>query len=160
MSRKPLLHLACLLALTAPMAQAGADEHHHHGPAAVSAALHLNHGQKWETDGPLRDGMGRIRAAMAARLEAIHGGRLSRAGYGKLAAQLEKEVGGIVGACKLPEEADAMLHLLIAELGAGIDTMAGRNKGTDPRRGAVGVMGALENYGRYFDHPGWQPLAH
>ena len=149
--------LLCLMLGGAAMAPAVAAEHHHH---AGGASLHLNQGQKWATDGPLRQGMANIRAAMADQLQAIHAGRLSRAEYGKLAQALEREVGSIVAACKLPEEADAMLHPVLADLGAGIDAMAGRMKGATPRRGALRVLGALENYGRYFDHPGWQPLVH
>ena len=97
---------------------------------------------------------------MEPRLAEIHGNRLNRAGYAKLAAGLEREVGGIVAACKLAPEADAMLHLVLADLGAGIEAMAGKSKGGDPRRGAAKVLGALEDYGRYFDHPGWKPMAH
>lgn len=149
--------LLCLMVWGAALVPAAAAEHHHHGG---EASLYLNQGQKWATDDPLRQGMGHIRAAMAAKLQAIHTKRLSQAEYGKLAAQLEQEVGGIVAACKLPEEADAMLHLVLADLGAGADAMAGRTKGSEPRQGALKVLGALEDYGRYFDHPGWQPLGH
>ena len=60
-------------------------------------------------------------------------------------------------AAKYPER---VLHLVLADLGAGIEAMAGKSKGSDPRRGAAKVLGALEDYGRYFDHPGWKPMAH
>lgn len=150
--------LLCLCVGALPLALAAAEEHHHHHDGAVS--LHLNQGQKWATDGPLRQGMDHIRTAMAAKLPAIHAKHLSPVGYERLAASLEAEVGGIVAACKLPEESDAMLHLVLADLGAGIEIMAGHTQGGEPRQGALRVLGALEEYGRYFDHPGWKTLAH
>lgn len=149
--------LLCLMVWGAMLTPATAAEHHHHGG---EAGLHLNQGQKWATDGPLRQGMANIRAAMADKLPTIHAKRLNQAEYGKLAQVLEQEVGAIVATCKLPEEADAVLHPILAELGAGIDAMAGRTKRALPRQGALKVLGALEKYDRYFDHPGWQPLGH
>lgn len=160
MNKNPLVTVLCLLALAAPLSSSLAADHSHHHHGAATPTLQLNQGQKWATDAPLRDGMSRIQAAMEPRLAEIHGNRLNRAGYAKLAAGLEREVGGIVAACKLAPEADAMLHLVLADLGAGIEAMAGKSKGGDPRRGAAKVLGALEDYGRYFDHPGWKPMAH
>ena len=123
MNMKSLLFV--VLVGGAALAPAVAAEHHHHPQDAnQGTTLHLNQGQKWATDGPLRQGMANIRAAMADQLQAIHAGRLSRAEYGKLAQALEREVGSIVAACKLPEEADGVLHPVLADLGAGIDAMA------------------------------------
>lgn len=154
-----LLRLCCLLALAAPGASALAAEHAHHPHAAgASAGLQLDHGRKWATDAPLRAGMAHIQAAMAAQGDAIQG--LSRAEYRKLADRLQQEVVAIVAACKLEPEADAMLHRVLADLGDGIGAMAGRHKKETPLQGARRVLGALDNYHRYFDHPGWKPLGH
>ena len=87
-----------LLALAAPLSSSLAADHSHHHHGAATPTLQLNQGQKWATDAPLRDGMSRIQAAMEPRLAEIHGNRLNRAGYAKLAAGLEREVGGIVAA--------------------------------------------------------------
>ena len=104
--------------------------------------------------------MGRVRTAMAQALPAIHADKAKAKQYGDLGTAVEKEAAYIVANCHLPPEADAMLHLVIAELLAGADAMQGKTKGAPPREGAVKVAQALDDYGRFFDHPGWQPLAH
>ena len=59
--------------------------------------------------------------------------------------------------CKLDENADAMLHLLLADIIAGADAMAGQDS-SEARKGAEKIAHALENYPTYFDHPGWRGL--
>lgn len=58
---------------------------HQHG-AGAPAKLALDHGKKWATDEPLRKGMGEIRALLAGRLAAIHGGKLTSDEYKALGA--------------------------------------------------------------------------
>jgi len=62
-----------------------------------------------------------------------------------LAKKVESEVAGIVQNCKLEPEADAQLHIVIADLMAGAD---------DAER----VAKALNAYGEHFDHAGWKRL--
>ena len=117
----------------------------------------LNHGAKWATDEPLRQGMSAVRAAFAEKLDAIHSDTLPAAEYKALGDKTRREVGTIVAQCKLTPEADAVLHVIIAELLAGADILTGTSQGT-PREGAHRIVMALENYGTYFDHPEWQGL--
>jgi hypothetical protein len=133
------------------------DHAHEHGAEATT--LQLNDGRKWETDAPLRASMGRIRKAMSGALHAIHADRLSPKAYDRLAQTVEREVGRIVAECRLPAAADAQLHLVVAELLAGAERMAGKADG-QRRAGAVQVIGALDDYGGHFDHAGFKPLAH
>lgn len=153
--------LAAALALTAA-GQAGAqhkhDDHAAHGQGATT--LQLNAGKKWETDAPLRQSMANIRQTMEASLHDIHENRLAAAGYGKLAHQVEGEVGNIVSNCKLEPQADAQLHLIVADLLAGAEQMAGKVKKAKRQNGAVKVIGALDNYARYFDDPHFKPIKH
>jgi len=58
---------------------------------------------------------------------------------------------------KLPTDADAMLHLIVADLVAGADIMQGKAAG-DPADGAHKVVTAANAYGRYFNDAGWKPL--
>lgn len=138
----------------APIAYAAAPEHDH---AHAAAAQPLPAGQRWATDETLRKGMNSIRSAYAPKLAAIHGDRLAAADYQQLADTTGQEIANIVANCKLPPEADAALHGIIAQMGEGMDAMAGQSA-TKPRDGAVKVVAALDRYGQTFDHPGWKRL--
>jgi len=126
--------LAASLAAAAPAF--AAEDAHSHGHAAEEAKLVLDHGKKWPTDAPLRQGMENIRAVVAkgAKDEA-------------LAKAVETEVAGIVQNCKLEPEADEQLHIVIAELMAGAEA-----------KDAERVAKALNAYGEHFDHAGWKRL--
>jgi hypothetical protein len=117
--------------------------------------LVLDNGRKWATDVPLRQGMDGIRTAMASRIPAIHAGKLKAADYQALGGEVEAHVADIVGNCKLSPEADAVLHVVVADLLAGADQM---KSGKDAAAGAHKVVVAANDYARYFDHPGWKPL--
>ena len=146
---------AMAAALSVP-ALAQAVTHDHSGAAPHN--LTLNQGHRWATDGPLRAGMGRIRSLVEPQLGAAHAGKLTPAQYRELAMQVETEVGGIVANCKLEPKADAMLHLVIADIGAGTDTMAGKNAKARPALGLVKVAQAVNQYGSHFDDPGFKPI--
>lgn len=152
-----MLALAAALAVGAGApAFAASTQDHAHGVTAP-AKLTLDHGKKWTTDAPLRKRMGEIRTLFANQLAAIHAGKLSAGDYQALGLAVEQQVGGIVAECRLPPEADAMLHLIVAELLEGADIMQGKAAGK-PAEGAHRVVVAANNYGRYFDHKGWKPL--
>ena len=151
--------MAALLAAGAPVqAQTAA---HDHGSAAPQE-LQLNQGRKWSTDAPLRQGMKNIRGLVAPKLQAAHAGRLQPAQYRDLAGQVEREVAFIVQNCKLAPEADAQLHLVIADIGAGVDAMNGKTAGTPAADGLLRVTHALNQYQTHFDHPGFRaiPITH
>ena len=147
--------VAMAAALSAPALAQTAT--HDHG-AAAPHKLTLNQGRKWTTDEPLRASMGRIRGLVEPQLGAAHAGKLTSAQYRELATQVETEVGGIVANCKLEPKADAMLHLVIADIGAGTDAMAGKDAQTRPALGLVKVAQAVNQYGSHFDHPGFKPI--
>ena len=149
--------LAALVFALGASAPALAADTHAHGAAAPSK-LTLDHGKKWTTDAPLRQRMGEIRALLAPQLGPIHAGKLPSADYQALGAAVEQKVAAIVAECKLPPDADAMLHLIVADLVAGADIMQGKTDGK-PADGAHKVVTAANAYGRYFDHAGWKPLA-
>ncbi|HMZ82756.1 MAG TPA: hypothetical protein PLT94_10220 [Rhodocyclaceae bacterium] len=137
-----------------------AGEPHRHDSHAAAHGLVLDDGRKWPTDPPLRDAMTVIRKDIDASLHDIHRNRLSNARYAALAATVEARVADIVANCKLAPEADAQLHLVIADLLDGAAGMAGKRKDVRRSQGAAKVVSALQNYGNFFDHPGWQPIAH
>jgi hypothetical protein len=145
MIRKTALALSLALAFAAPVAYGQAA--HDHGHAADEAKLVLNQGQKWPTDAPLRQGMENIRNALGSRMK-----------YQALAPKVAAEVAGIVQNCKLEPEADAQLHIVIAEIMAGVEAMEGKVQGETRRAGAERIARALEAYGEHFDHAGWKRL--
>lgn len=150
-----LAAIALATTLTGPaVAQTPAHSHDAHAPHKLS----LNQGSKWATDQALREGMDRIRGLVEPRIGAAHGGALTPGQYRELAMQVETAVGGIVANCKLEPQADAMLHLVIAELGEGTDAMAGRKAEMGPGDGLAKVVLAVNGYGRHFDHPGFAPI--
>lgn len=137
---------------TANAAEAG----HDHGHAAT-AAKPLPAGKRWTTDAPLRDSMTQIRQSLESKLDAIHKNKLPADEYKALAEHTDKQIANIVANCKLPPDADAALHGIIAQIGEGTEAMAGKSK-LEPREGAIKIVKALDEYGRTFDHPRWKPL--
>jgi len=159
MKRNLLLPLAAVvLIVTAAPGQAvlAAEDHHHHGESSTPVQkLQLNAGKKWATDAALRQSMDDINQAMAKALPLIHKDRFGDSDYAALATTINQKVGYAVEHCKLDAKADAMLHLVIAELMAGAEIMEGKT--TAARHdGAVRVRQALESYGKYFQHPNWK----
>ena len=149
--------LAGLCLALAGNAVAATDQHAAGHAHEAPAKLELDHGRRWATDAPLRRGMDALRAAFAGRLAAIHAGTLAPADYAALGATIEGGVATIVAECKLEPKADAVLHVIVAELLAAADVLQGRVPGT-PAAGAHRAVTALNDYGRYFDHPQWQAL--
>ena len=152
MQTKLSVFLVALFLAAASNIHAAETHHHHH--AAEPAKLQLNAGKKWATDAPLRQAMNDINQAMAKALPAIHKNQFGNEDYQALAATISARVGDAVAQCKLEPKADAMLHLVIADLMAGAGIM--EEKSTQTRHdGAVKVLEALKSYGKYFQHPAW-----
>lgn len=135
-------------------------QHETHAGHGAPTSLQLNSGMKWETDEALRKAMGNIRQALAASLDRIHENRLPATGYGALARKVDSEVGNIVSNCKLGPMADAQLHLIVADLLAGSELMAGKTKPAKRQDGALKVIGALEKYSTYFNDPHFKAIIH
>lgn len=153
------LLIACAISAVAGFvsaSQALAAGEHGHGSNAP--ALKLNAGSKWQTDAPLRQGMVRIRASVEPRLGAVHGGKFTTVQYEAMGKAVEEQLAYIVANCKLAPEADAVLHGVIAEMSDGSDVVSGKKAVDDRSKGVVHLVNALNNYGQYFDHPGWTPV--
>ena len=157
-TRKRLVATAMLAACLSVGAQiAFAQDHHAHHDGGA-AHLTLNNGKKWATDDNLRQGMTNIRDVLAAELPLIHSGKASAGQYHALAKKVNDQIAFMVQNCKLDKEADAMLHLVLAELTAGADAMSSQKGGKARGHGAEKIAHAMEDYATYFDHPGWHGL--
>ncbi|HEU0234281.1 MAG TPA: hypothetical protein VFQ94_04035 [Gallionella sp.] len=151
------LSTAALLSMSAGETLAQGHDHGHSHDAGEAAQLTLNNGKKWATDDSLRLGMDRIRDALAAELPAIHSGKATAEQYRALAQKANDQIAFMVKNCKLEPKADAMLHLVLADIIAGADAMMAQD-GSGAHKGAAKIAHALDNYAAYFDHPGWRGL--
>ena len=146
--------LSTIALLSASAETVLAQEHDHSHGNGKLAQLTLNNGKKWAADDNLRQGMSRIRDALAAELPAIHSGKATAEQYRTLAQKTNDQIAFMVKNCKLDRKADAMLHLVLANIIAGADAMTTQDGGK-ARKGAEKIAHALDNYVVYFDHPGW-----
>lgn len=152
-----ILSLAAV-ALAFPLAVLAAETSSHgHGEHGAQKVT-LNAGKKWPTDDALRKGMTSIRTSVAAALPAVHAGKVSNAEYAALGKDMGAQVAYIVQNCKLDPEADAQLHVVVADIVNGIDTVEGKQQDKARALGVVKVAQALNTYGKHFDHKGWQPI--
>lgn len=136
-----------------------AEEHHHH-ESSENTKLTLDSGKKWETDAPLRGGMLGIKTALEAKISDIHEKKATKAQYLELSNAIMKNVNSIFENCKLTAQADAQLHIVLAQIMDGASTMKNASKVSEMRKGAVKVIQALDQYSEHFNHPNWTPLKH
>ena len=140
------LGLAVSMSLTALLVMA--EDHEHHD--LDSMQLELNAGQKWETDAPLRQAMREIGQAVNSSLEAIHNNKLDATGYEAIAEEVNQQVAYMVENCELEPAADAQLHIVIARLMDGAQSIEKNNEVEEKRKGAEKLVGALDSYADYF----------
>jgi hypothetical protein len=146
---------AVALAALGPASAVLAADAHAHGDGAAPVKLHLDHGRKWATDDALRRGMEAIRDSVHRAPAPLHKATAKPEAYAELGRRVETQVGRIVRECKLAPDADAQLHIVVAEIIAGADAMKGARDPVTGRAGLVRVDGALKSYAKYFDHPNW-----
>lgn len=156
---KSPVFLLIAAALAVPLTTMAASDGHDHGAAKHKSKIELNSGKKWATDDPLRQGMNGIRTIAATTLPAAHSGKASDADYDAFGREVTAQITGIVQNCKLDPKADAQLHTVIEDMLAGVETAEGKQSGKKRASGVVKVVQALNTYGKYFDHPGWKPVA-
>lgn len=152
--RQALIRMVLVLLMSSAPGVAGAHDHEHSHDEGTTGKLELKQGAKWPTDTHLRQGMDGIRQAMLEKTAELSGGALSADQAHMLSQKVNEQIAFMVQNCKLDKEADAMLHLVLADIIAGADAMAGQDM-DKARQGAEKISHALENYGVYFDHPGW-----
>lgn len=143
-----------LFSMTTPI-QAGNHPQDEHGDAQhhlADSQLQLNHGEKWQTDTPLRDGMQHIYDAAMKLAPAYHASKLTQADANSLATHISEQVQFMVSNCKLEPLADGTLHVLIGELFQGAEALKTNPLATD---GLPRIIRTLDTYPQYFDHPGW-----
>ena len=133
-----------------------AADPHDHGSGGTDTQLTLDHGQKWKGDQPLRQSMTNIQTLMKTNLTAIHDNKLSPEKYRELGLGIKKETDHIFKNCKLAPKADQMLHLILVKILKAQSAFSSQDSTVSTHDAAVLVLTALDEYGKYFDHPGWK----
>ena len=138
-----------LLLFTAFTALPAHAQHSHQHPAP--AVAQATPAQRWTTDAPLRTGMAKIRTAVDV-LQHYERGHMGPEQAVELATQIQQQIAYLVANCKLEPQADAALHVIIAELGASAQALK-----DDPSDLSVipTMRQALQHYPRQFNDPAW-----
>lgn len=138
-----------------PAGHAAHAAHHAHdaqdSPAATPAARSAAPARRWGTDAPLREGMGRVRAALDALGDYEHG-HLSPAQARERAVQVEDAIGYLFANCALAPDADAALHGILAPLLAAAQRL---NRDPADTAAVAAMRKAVTPYPLHFDDPGW-----
>ncbi|MFP5485838.1 MAG: hypothetical protein ACLGHV_09250 [Gammaproteobacteria bacterium] len=154
---KSPIALMLALALSSPLAVLAATDAHDHGKSAPHK-LELNAGKKWGTDDALRKAMSGIQASVTQTLPAAHAGKASAADYDAFGKDVTAQVTYMVENCKLDPQADAQLHIIVADLMAGVEAAQGKHGEKKRASGVVKVAQAANAYGKHFDHAGWKAI--
>jgi hypothetical protein len=151
-----VLSALCLVLVTTP-AYAEEHQHQHKSQSNAQPSMYvLKPGEKWKTDEVVKLGMNNIRQAISARQDDITKGRLSAHDYHRIAIVIERNAAEIVRNCKLAKDADSAFHsVVLVDLLDGVTLMRTSKNIQAQRAGALGVFQALRNYGKYFQHEGW-----
>ena len=132
--------------------RAAVHSHAHETPAQLT----LTAGQKWATDASLRTGMQKIRELIAPVVAVPAGNALDPQQARQLSDGVQAQVSFLISHCKLDPKADAVLHVLIADLLKGAELLKKPDTGSE---GMNLVLRVLDQYPQYFDHAGWVGLA-
>lgn len=151
-----VLSALCLILVTMPV---DAEEYQHQQQSQPNAqpSIHvLKPGEKWKTDKVVKLGMDNIYQAISARQDDIAKGRLSAHDYHQIAILIEGNAAEIVRNCKLTKDVDSAFHsIVLADLLDGVTLMRTSKNIQVQRAGVLAVFQALRNYGKYFQHEGW-----
>lgn len=146
-----------------PQTEVKADTAYHHHQK--NGDMKLNQGKKWPTDKALRQGMKNIRSATVIALQSAHaspGHGLSKQQAEKLARQIHQQVSNMFAQCKLPAEADAVLHNLLADILQSAQQLKASSNAVDKHsmqqtrvQAMQRLQKSLDLYPRYFDDSEW-----
>lgn len=110
----------------------------------------------WETDDGVRRAMSAIQQAMASRQQDIAADRLSAKDYQGLAKSIEESLAMAEKSSQAPVAALKAFQAIVAiDLRRSAELMRTGATVKLQRAGALGVPQTLNNYGQYFQHPGW-----
>ena len=128
---------------------ADAEPHHHdeHQHGSEAAKLELNQGERWATDDALRQGMERIRTAVAGAPDP-----LTVDAANALASEIDASVVYLIQNCELEPAADANLHVLLLEISTAA---AALKEAAGDSEALAQIHHALDRYPQFFEHAHW-----
>ena len=153
--KSPIVLLA--VALSSPFAALAATDAHDHGKSSPHK-LELNAGKKWGTDDALRQAMSTIHTSVSQILPKAHSGKAKAADYEAFSKDVTAQVAYIVENCKLDPQADAQLHIIVADIMSGVEAAEGKEGEKQRASGVVKIAQASNAYGKHFDHAGWKAI--
>ncbi len=149
--------LLLAVALSSPFAALAATDAHDHGKSSPHK-LELNAGKKWGTDDALRQAMSTIHTSVSQILPTAHSGKAKVADYEAFSKDVTAQVAYIVENCKLDPQADAQLHIIVADIMSGVEAAEGKEGEKQRASGVVKIAQASNAYGKHFDHAGWKAI--
>ena len=149
--------LLLAVALSSPFAALAATDAHDHGKSSPHKP-ELNAGKKWGTDDALRQAMSTIHTSVSQILPKAHSGKAKAADYEAFSKDVTAQVAYIVENCKLDPQADAQLHIIVADIMSGVEAAEGKEGEKQRASGVVKIAQASNAYGKHFDHAGWKAI--
>lgn len=150
---RPLAVLTLAVALATGGA-AMAETHSHDGHTADVLELVLNDGAKWQGDQNMRTGMDAIHAVITTNLDAVHAGTASPEAIAKMAGDVQAQLDFMIENCVLEPDVDEQFHHVLGQVMDGVATL----EESEAEPGTATIVAALNAYGEYFEHPGWQTI--
>lgn len=144
--------LCSLLALSLSISPALANSA---APTATATAAST----QWPSNPAMQSGMNVIREALAKEKASIDANRLTGPDYVKLAELIDGRINAILQNKIEPDALQkAFSTIVIVDMQWGISIMRDSPKLEVKRVGTLGVIRALGNYGKHFQHPNWRDL--
>lgn len=150
--RKPVLVLACGLALMMSFqlsAQSAHDGHEAHDSAAAAIPVPA---QRWTPDAPLSEGMQRVRTAVD-ELRHYEMGHMTAPMAVERATSVEQAITYMFSHCKLAAEPDAALHSILVPLLGAAQALKANPEGL---KAVADMRAQVARYPQYFNDPGWK----
>lgn len=149
MCMRSVVVLACSFAAAVAHAAPPAHDHEHAAHAApVSTTAPA---QRWATDAPLREGMGRVREALDD-LRHYEMGHMTADMARERAVTVEDAVKFMFAHCKLAPEPDGALHRILVPLLAAAQRL---DKEPTDLSAVAAMRDAVASYSDQFDDPQW-----
>ena len=146
--------LALLVMLATPVLGQQNGQKHEHEAMHSNDDLNLQRPDegKWASDASLRQGMSELKKAFEPAYGAYRNGEFDAEQASGLADAIEEEINFMIANCRIPADADAELHKLLA---AALGAAKSLRESEHLHEGLHQLHRVLQAYPDYFQHPDW-----